>query len=149
MKIVLLQDVKKLGKEGDVLEVKDGYARNYLIAKKLAKQANASAINDAKLKKEAHDRMKAEQFKEAKELAIKLEKGEVSVAMKGGEGGRTFGSVSTKEISKAVEEQLSLQVDKKKIVVKEHIKSFGLYEIPIKLHPKVTANLRVNVVEEK
>ncbi len=149
MKVVLLQDVKKVGKEGEIVEVSDGYARNFLIAKKLAKKADAVAINDAKLKKETLAREKARLLAEAKELGSKLELGKVKVAMKGGEGGRIFGSVSTKEIAKAISEQLSLKVDKKKIVVKNSIKAFGSYEVPVKLHPKVTVTLKLEVVEEK
>ncbi len=149
MKIVLLADVKKLGKEGDILEVSDGYARNFLIAKKLAKQADATALNDAKLKKEAIAREKARILAEAKELGDKLKVASVEVQMKGGDNGRIFGSVSTKEIAKAIKDQLSLEVDKKKIVVKEQIKAFGSYDVPIKLHPKVTVTIKLNVVEEK
>ncbi len=149
MKIVLLADVKKLGKEGDILEVSDGYARNFLIAKKLAKQADATALNDAKLKKEAIAREKARILAEAKELGDKLKVTSVEVQMKGGDNGRIFGSVSTKEIAKAIKDQLSLEVDKKKIVVKDQIKAFGAYDVPIKLHPKVTVTIKLNVVEEK
>ncbi len=149
MKIVLLQDVKKLGKEGEILEVSDGYARNFLLAKKLAKQADATAINDAKLKKEALAREKAALLAEAKELGAKLKESKIEVQVKGGDNGRIFGSVSTKEIAKAIKEQLGLSVDKKKIVVKDQIKAFGAYNIPIKLHPKVTVELKLNVIEEK
>ncbi len=149
MKVVLLQDVKKLGKEGQIVEVSDGYARNFLIAKKLAKKADATAINDAKLKKEANERETARILAEAKELGDKLKVAKVEVQMKGGDNGRIFGSVSTKEIAKAIKEQLSLQVDKKKIVVKDAIKAFGTYEVPIKLHPKVTVSIKLDVVEEK
>ncbi len=149
MKVVLLSDVKKLGKAGEIHEVSDGYARNFLIAKKLAKQADNAAINDAKLKKEAIAREKARILAEAKELGDKLKDSEITVYVKGGDNGRIFGSVSTKEIASEISKQLSLDVDKKKIVVKDAIKAFGTYDIAIKLHPKVTAQLKLKVLEEK
>ena len=113
MEIVLLQDVKSLGKKGQVVKVNDGYARNFILPKKLGVEANAKNLNDLKLQKANDAKVAAEQLAAAKELAAKLENASITVAIKAGEGGRTFGSVSTKEIGKAVSDQLKLEIDKK------------------------------------
>ena len=147
MEIVLLQDVKSLGKKGQVVKVKDGYARNYILPKKLGVEANAKNLNDLKLQKANDAKVAAEQLAAARELAAKLQEASVTVSIKAGEGGRTFGSVSTKEIGKAVSDQLKLDIDKKKMVLEEPIKSLGTHEVPVKLHKDVTAILRVKVVE--
>ena len=147
MEIVLLQDVKSLGKKGQVVKVNDGYARNYILPKKLGVEANAKNLNDLKLQKANDAKVAAEQLAAARELAAKLQKASVTVSIKAGEGGRTFGSVSTKEIGKAVSDQLKLDIDKKKMVLEEPIKSLGTHEVPVKLHKDVTAILRVKVVE--
>ena len=147
MEIVLLQDVKSLGKKGQVVKVNDGYARNYILPKKLGVEANAKNLNDLKLQKANDAKVAAEQLAAAIELAAKLQEASVTVSIKAGEGGRTFGSVSTKEIGKAVSDQLKLDIDKKKMVLEEPIKSLGTHEVPVKLHKDVTAILRVKVVE--
>ena len=147
MEIVLLQDVKSLGKKGQVVKVNDGYARNYILPKKLGVEANANNLNDLKLQKANDAKVAAEQLAAARELAAKLQEASVTVSIKAGEGGRTFGSVSTKEIGKAVSDQLKLDIDKKKMVLEEPIKSLGTHEVPVKLHKDVTAILRVKVVE--
>lgn len=147
MEIVLLQDVKSLGKKGQVVKVNDGYARNYILPKKLGVEANAKNLNDLKLQKANDTKVAAEQLAAARELAAKLQEASVTVSIKAGEGGRTFGSVSTKEIGKAVSDQLKLDIDKKKMVLEEPIKSLGTHEVPVKLHKDVTAILRVKVVE--
>ena len=147
MEIVLLQDVKSLGKKGQVVKVNDGYARNFILPKKLGVEANAKNLNDLKLQKANDAKVAAEQLAAAKELAAKLEKASITVAIKAGEGGRTFGSVSTKEIGKAVSDQLKLEIDKKKLVLEEPIKELGTHEVPVKLHKDVTAKLVVKVVE--
>ena len=147
MEIVLLQDVKSLGKKGQVVKVNDGYARNYILPKKLGVEANAKNLNDLKLQKAIDAKVAAEQLAAARELAAKLQEASVTVSIKAGEGGRTFGSVSTKEIGKAVSDQLKLDIDKKKMVLEEPIKSLGTHEVPVKLHKDVTAILRVKVVE--
>ena len=147
MEIVLLQDVKSLGKKGQVVKVNDGYARNYILPKKLGVEANAKNLNDLKLQKANDAKVAAEQLAAARELAAKLQEASVTVSSKAGEGGRTFGSVSTKEIGKAVSDQLKLDIDKKKMVLEEPIKSLGTHEVPVKLHKDVTAILRVKVVE--
>ena len=142
MKIVLLQDVKSLGKAGTLVEVSEGYARNFLLPKKLGAAATAENLNTLKLKQ-------AEQLAEAKALAAKIEAGSVTVHIKGGENGKTYGSVSTKELAEAVKEQLGLELDKKKIALAEPIKNFGSYETVVKLHRDVQATLKVNVTEAK
>ena len=147
MEIVLLQDVKSLGKKGQVVKVNDGYARNYILPKKLGVEANAKNLNDLKLQKANDAKVAAEQLAAGRELAAKLQEASVTVSIKAGEGGRTFGSVSTKEIGKAVSDQLKLDIDKKKMVLEEPIKSLGTHEVPVKLHKDVTAILRVKVVE--
>ena len=140
MKVILLADVKSLGKKGEVVNVSDAYARNQLIPKKLGVEANSKTLNDLKLQNKHADKVAEENYQAALKLADEK--------MKAGEGGRTFGSVSTKEISQATHDQLGLELDKKKMQLKEAIKSFGVYEVPVKVHPKVTATLRVKVTEE-
>ena len=149
MEVVLLQDVKALGKKGQIVNVNDGYARNFILPKKLGIEANAKNLNDLKLQKQNADKVAANQLAEAKALAEKLAELSVTVSIKAGEGGRTFGSVSTKEIAKAAADQLKLEIDKKKMVLPEPIRSLGVTEVPIKLHKDVTAILRVKVVEAK
>ena len=147
MKVILLQDVKSLGKKGEIVNVNDGYARNFILPKKLGVEATAKNLNDLKLQKANEAKIAAEQLAAAKALGEKLEKSSVTVAIKAGEGGRAFGSVSSKEIGKAIQEQLGLDVDKKKIVLNDPIKAIGSFEVPIKLHKDVTAKLAVKVVE--
>ena len=148
MQIILLEDVKSLGKKGDIVNVSDGYARNFVLPKKLGVEANAKNKNDLKLQKANADKVAAEQLAAAKDLAQLLETKEVTVKIKSGEGGRTFGSVSSKEIAQAAKEQCDLELDKKKIQLPEALKALGVYEVGVKLHPKVTGKLRVKVVEE-
>lgn len=147
MEIVLLEDVKALGKKGQVVTVNDGYARNFILPKKLGVEATSKNLNDLKLKKANDARLAAEVLAAAKELAAKLDESKVTLSIKAGEGGRAFGSVSNKEISKAITDQLGLEIDKKKIVLNDPIKSIGSFEVPIKLHKEVTARLAVKVVE--
>ena len=145
MKVILLQDVKAQGKKGDVIEVSAGYAKNMLFPKKLAVEATGKNLNDLKLQKKNTEKIAQEQLEAAQALAKELEDKKVTVSVKAGEGGRTFGSVSTKEIAEAARDQFSLDLDKKKMVLAEPIKTLGVHEVPIKLHPKVTATLRVQV----
>ena len=147
MKVILLQDVKPHGKKGDLVEVSDGYARNVLIRKKQAMEATKSNINDWKLKQANQKRVAEENLAAAKELAEKVSEWTVETKIKAGEGGRTFGSVSTKEIAQAVKEQYGQDVDKKKIIIDEPIKSLGNHEVTVKLHPQVSATLTVHVGE--
>ena len=147
MKVILLQDVKALGKKGQIVTVNDGYARNFILPKKLGVEATSKNLNDLKLKKANDAKLAAEILAAAKELAAKLDESKVTLSIKAGEGGRAFGSVSNKEISKAITDQLGLEIDKKKIVLNDPIKSIGSFEVPIKLHKDVTARLAVKVVE--
>lgn len=147
MKIILLQDEKKLGKKGDIIEASEGYARNYILPKKIGVEANAKNMNDLKLQKANDEKVAKEQLETAKAMAADLETKQVVVKIKAGEGGRTFGSVSTKEIATAFKEQHGVDIDKKKIVLPESIKSFGSYEVSVKLHPQVMGKLTVKVTE--
>ena len=147
MKVILLQDVKALGKKGEIVNVNDGYARNALFPKKVAIEANAKNMNDLKLQNQHADKVAQENYEAALALAKELEDKKIIVKMKGGEGGRTFGSVSTKEIAAAAKEQLGLELDKKKMQLPEPIRSFGMTEVVIKLHPKVTGKFTVHVVQ--
>ena len=148
MKVILLQDVKSLGKKGEIVNVNDGYARNFILPKKMGVEATGKNLNDLKLQKINEKKVAQEHLDAAKELAGKLGEGKVELAIKVGEGGRTFGSVSSKEIAAAVKEQMGLDVDKKKIQLKEAIKSLGTHIVNVKLHPEVTAELKVIVKEE-
>ena len=148
MEIILLEDVKTLGKKGQIVKVSDGYGRN-IIAKKLGLEATAKNLNDLKLQKQNADKVAANQLAEAKALAEKLADLSVTVSIKAGEGGRTFSSVSTKEPPQSAADQLKLDIDKKKMILPEPIRSLGVTEVPIKLHKDVTGVLRVKVVEAK
>lgn len=147
MEIVLLEDVKTLGKKGQIVKVNDGYARNFILPKKLGVEATSKNLNDLKLQKANAAKVAAEQLAAAKELAEKIEAVSVTLKMKAGEGGKAFGSVSSKEIAAAAAEQLNLDIDKKKLVLPEPIKTFGNHEVPVKLHKDVTAKLTVKVTE--
>ena len=148
MKVILIEDVKALGKKGEIVNVSDGYARNKLFPGKLAVDASSKNINDLKLQKAHEEKVAKEIYEEAKKLAADLEDKTVTLSVKSGEGGKVFGSVSTKEIAKAANDQLNLELDKKKMQLNEPIKSLGVHEIKIRLHPKVTGTIRVKVVEE-
>ncbi len=148
MKVILLQDVKSLGKKGEIVEVSDGYARNMIFPKKLGVEATPKNLNDLKLQNRHAEKVAQENYEAAEALAEELKDKKVTVKMKAGEGGRTFGSVSTKEIAAAAKAQLGLELDKKKMQLPEPIRSFGVTEVSIKLHPKVTGKFSVHVVEE-
>lgn len=147
MQIVLLQDVKSLGKKGDVVKVNDGYARNYILPKKLGVEANAANLNDLKLQKANTEKIEAAKVAEAKALSEKLKDASVTLKIKTGEGGRTFGSVTGKEIAQAVKLELGIELDKKRIVLQEPIKSVGSHIVTVKLHKEVNAELKVKVEE--
>ena len=148
MKVILLEDVKALGKKGEIVNVNDGYARNFILPKKLGLEASGKNLNDLKLQKANEAKVAQELWDEAKELGKKLEAGKVELSIKVGEGGRAFGSVSSKEIAIAVKEQMGYDIDKKKIQLKDALKTLGTHTVPVKLHPKVTAELKVIVTEE-
>lgn len=145
MKVILLEDVKSLGKKGDLVEVKEGYAKNFILPKKLGVEATDANRNTLKLQKKNEEKIAREQLEAAQALAAAMEQMTVRMEIKGGEGGKTFGSVSSKEIAKAVSDQYGKEIDKKKIQLGEAIKMAGMHEVAVKLHPSVTARLKVHV----
>jgi large subunit ribosomal protein L9 len=145
MKVILLEDVKSVGKKGDMVELKEGYAKNFIIPKKLGVEATGANLNTLKLQKQNEEKIAKEQYEAALALKAEVEEMLVKVEIKGGEGGKTFGSISSKEIAKAVSDQYKKEIDKKKIAISEPIKTAGTHEVTVKLHPKVTATLRVHV----
>ena len=147
MKVILLEDVKSLGKKGEVVNVSDGYARNMILPKKLGVEATPKNLNDLKLQKENDAKIAQEQLEAAREFAKNLEDKKVTLTLKVGEGGKTFGSVSAKEIAEAAKEQLGLEIDKKKLQLPGAIRELGTTDVPVKLHPKVTGKLTVVVTE--
>ena len=148
MKVICLQDVKGKGKKGEVKEVSDGYARNYLIAKGLAKQATSSNIKEIEAIEKSEQKRKAEELKNAQVLADKLEQLTVTISTKSGENGRLFGAVTSKQIAEVLEKQ-KVFVDKRKILLDEPIRSLGYTEVTVKIHPEVSAKIKVNIIEEK
>lgn len=148
MKVILLADVKKLGQKGQVVEVAEGYARNYLIPKGLAKQATEGSLKELKVVKEREAARQQEQLEQARETAARLEGKVVTIISKSGDKGRLFGSVTNKEVAEAIGEQYQVAIDRRKIELKEAIKTIGEYEIKAKLHPKVAAKMIVRVVSE-
>ena len=134
MEVILLEDVKSLGKKGQIVKINDGYARNFVLPKKLGLEATPKNLNE---------------LQAAKELAVKVEEKPVRLTMKTGEGGKTFGTISTKEVAAAAKEQLGLDIDKKKMKLDEPIKTLGNHIITVKLHKDVTAKLTVSVGESK
>lgn len=147
MKVILIEDVKSLGKKGQMVNVSDGYARNMLFPKKLGVEATPKNINDLKLQKAHEDKVAKENLEAAKQFKTELETKQVMVSIKVGENGRTFGSVSTKEISEAAKAQLGYDIDKKKMQLTNPIRELGTTLVPVKLHPQVTADLKVVVKE--
>ena len=147
MKVILLEDVKSLGKKGEVVKVSDGYARNMLFPKKLGIEATAGNMKNLEQKRKIDEKNAAEELKKAQEFAKDLESKSVTVGIKVGSGGKTFGSVSTKEIADAAKKQLGIEIDKKKMVLASPLRELGETQVPVKVHPKVTANLKVIVKE--
>ena len=146
MKIILLEDVKSVGKKGELVELKDGYAKNFIIPKKLGIEATNANMNNLKLQKKNEEKIAQEQLESAQALGAEIEKMTVKLEIKAGEGGKTFGSVSSKEIAKAVSDQYGKEIDKKKIQMPEDaIKTAGMHEVVVKLHPKVSVKLKVQV----
>lgn len=145
MKVILLQDVKSVGKKDEVVDINDGYARNFILKKNLGIEATSKNLNDLKLRHQNDARLAAERLEAAKILADELASKSVEVSIKAGQDGKVFGSVSTKEIAAAAKEQLDYDLDKKKMQLKEPLKHIGTYLVPIKLHPEVTAELKVIV----
>ena len=147
MKVILLEDVKSLGKKGQIVNVSDGYARNMILPKKLGVEATSNNLNDLKLRKANEEKVAQENLDAAKAFAEELSTKEVILTLKVGEGGRTFGSVSSKEISEAAKKQLNLDIDKKKLQLENPIRNLGVTNVPVRLHPKVTGSLKVWVKE--
>ena len=147
MKVILLEDVKALGKKGEIVDVNDGYARNCLIKKKLGIEATPKTLNDLKLKNANDEKVRQEVFEEAQEFSKELQDKIIEVKLKSGKDGRTFGSISPKEIAEAAKKQHGYDLDKKKMQLSEAIKTLGTYKVPIRLHPKVTAELTVKVTQ--
>ena len=147
MQVVLLEDVKTLCKKGEVVKVNDGYARNFILPKKLGVEATPKNLNDLKLQNANAEKKAAEQLAAAKALAERIEKSPIALTMKAGDNGKAFGSISGKEIAVAAAEQAGLEIDKKKLVLPEPLKTFGTHEVPVKLHKDVTAKLTVKITE--
>ncbi|MCC8067393.1 MAG: 50S ribosomal protein L9 [Clostridiales bacterium] len=148
MKVILLQDVKSLGKKGEIVEVSEGYARNLLLKKGLGKEATGKNLNDLKLQKANAEKVAKETLEAAQKLGKGLKGKEIRVAVKAGEGGRVFGSVSSKEIAEEVSKQLGYEIDKKKILLDAPIKTLGVTQVSVKLHAKVTTEIMVHVIEK-
>lgn len=149
MKVILLQDVKTLGKKGELVEVNEGYARNFIIPKKLGAEANAKNLNDLKLQNANAEKIAAEKLAEAQALKERIEKSKVVVSIKAGKDGRVFGSISAKELALELKKQTQIDVDKKKFELVDPIKAIGGYEVTVKLHKDVSAKLAVMVEEAK
>ena len=147
MEVILLEDIRKVGRKGDTVTLKDGYARN-LISKKQAAELNAKTLNDIKLQKKHDEKVAEQKLQDAVTLKDRLAGMVIRVSVKVGKDGKLFGSVSSKEIADAFKKQLGIDIDKKKIVLPEPIKELGKKELPIKLHPEVSATLSVEVVGE-
>ena len=145
MQVILLEDVKSLGKKGEIVKVSDGYAHNFILPKKLGVEATPKNLNDLKLQKAAEAKRQQEILEEAQALKEKIEALTVNLTIKTGEGGRTFGSVSTKEIVEGLKKQHGMEIDKKKLQLADSIKNMGTYHVAVKLHAKVTAELTVRV----
>ena len=145
MEVILLKDVKTLGKAGEIVKVNDGYARNFILKKGFGMEATAKNVNEMKLKKANEDRLEAARVKEAQDLAARLEGKKATVRVKAGEGGKIFGSVAAKEIAENVESQLGIAIDKKKLVLAEPIRNCGAFEVPVRLYRDVTAKLSIQV----
>lgn len=145
MQVILIEDVKSLGKKGEVVKVSDGYARNFILPKKLGLEATEKNLKDLAIQKAEEEKRQKEIYEEAKAFGEKLKASSVKLMIKAGEGGRTFGSITTKEISQGIKEQLGYDIDKKKLVLSDAIKNAGSYQVTIKLHPKVSVEMKVNV----
>ena len=146
MKVILLEDVKSLGKKGEIVEVNDGYARNFILPKKKGVEADSKNLNDLKLQKKNDEKVAQEKLEEAQELSQKLATQSITIKMDAGVEGKLFGSISTKDVANETKNQLGLEFDKKKVVLPENIKSLGTYDVKIKLHPEVQATLTIKVV---
>ena len=148
MKLILLEDVKGVGKKGDIVNKNDGYALNFLIPKKLAVEATKSNMNDLELKKKSDAKRKQEELDAAKKIGDEIKDKVVKVSVKAGENGKVFGSVTNKEIAAALLQQTGIEVDKKKFVFDDPIKMVGKRIVKVKLHPQVTVEMAVEIAGE-
>ena len=148
MKVILLQDVKKMGKKGDVIEASDGYARNYLFPRKLAEEATPNALHVVNAKKENERKKKLAELEAAQKLAAELKGKEVTINAKAGDNGRLFGAITNKDVAEVINSQFNLSIDKKKIVVNT-IKVAGEYEVEVKLYPEVSTKMKVIIVPKQ
>ena len=146
MKVILQQDVKKVGKKGDVIEVSEGYGRNFLLPKKYAIEATVTNLNAVNQQKRSEERKQQQATDEAKLMAAQLSKIEVSIPVKIGEGGKLVGSVTGKDIADALKKNHNIDIDKRKIEVKDTIKGLGDYEAVIKVHPEITSKIKVHII---
>ncbi|MCX7715718.1 MAG: 50S ribosomal protein L9 [Clostridia bacterium] len=149
MKVILNQDVKGQGKKGDMIEVSDGYARNFLIPRKLASEATKENINIMQGQREAADYRKKKELEEARQIAAKMEEITVELKAKAGENGKLFGSITSKDIAEELKMQHHIKIDKKKFVLPEGIKTLGTTVVDVKIYPEVTGKLKVRVSEQK
>lgn len=145
MKVILLEDVKSLGKKGEIVNVNDGYARNFILPKKLGLEATSKNLNDLKLQNQNDEKVAQEKLDAAKALAEEIKEKSITVKIQAGVEGRVFGSISSKEIALEAKKQLNMDIDKKKIIIPDAIKSLGTYNVNIKLHKDVMATLAVKV----
>lgn len=148
MKVILKQEVKGLGKAEDMVNVSDGYARNFLFPRGLAAEANASNINIMKTKKQAEKSKKNRELAHARELAVKMKEIVVTIKSKAGENGKLFGSITSKDIADKLKSEFKFDIDKKKIVLPDPIKSLGITEVDVKLYPEVSTRIKVDIIRE-
>ncbi|MFA6850608.1 MAG: 50S ribosomal protein L9 [Selenomonadaceae bacterium] len=146
MKVILQQDIKKIGKKGEIIEVSEGYGRNYLLPRKYAIEANAANVNVALAQANSAARKKQQQIDEAKLMAAQLSKIEVSIPVRIGEGGKLFGSVTGKDVATVLKQTHKIDIDKRKIEIKGEVKGVGTYDAVIKVHPEITSTIKVHVV---
>ncbi|MBW4828360.1 MAG: 50S ribosomal protein L9 [Clostridiaceae bacterium] len=149
MKVILLKDVKGLGKKGDLVNAKDGYARNYLLPKEIAIEATEGNLRTLKEKKKIEKKKREEEYNKALKLKKKLDETSIEIKGKAGEGGKLFGSITSKDISGALKKQHNVKIDKRKIALDDNIKTLGTTIVEVKIYPEVVANLAVKVTEEK
>jgi len=148
MKVILKQDVKSLGKKGSVVEVSEGYARNFLFTKKLAEEATGGNLKTAQMRTKKEEERRVQEKKEAEILGEKLSKVQINLSMKTGENGRLFGSITSKDIAEQLKKSSGIEIDKRKIELDEPIKCLGTYQLKVKIHKDVTSEIKVMVVEE-
>ena len=148
MKVILQQDVKKVGKKGEIVEVSEGYGRNFLLPKKYAVEANASNVNVANAQKNSADRKKQQMKDEAVLMAAQLAKIEVTIPVKVGENGKLFGSVTGKDVADVLQHSFNIELDKRKIEIKGDVKGLGDYDAVIKVHPEITSTIKVHIVAD-